>query len=89
VKDPFRRKEKPMKYVLMFTHEPALLADVDPGKAEEVYGKIYAWYGEHQAEISDSGAELQPAETATTVKHGGVVVDGPFNKPRRSSAGSA
>jgi hypothetical protein len=76
-----------MKYVLMFTHEPALLADVDPGKAEEVYGKIYAWYGEHQAEISDSGAELQPAETATTVKHGGVVLDGPFNEAKEVVGG--
>jgi hypothetical protein len=76
-----------MKYVLMFTHEPALLADVDPAKVEEVYGKIYAWFGEHASVIVDAGAELQPVETATTVKHGGVVVDGPFNEAKEVVGG--
>jgi hypothetical protein len=76
-----------MKYVLMFTSEPAQLAEVAPDKAQEVYGKIYAWFGEHQAQIADNGAELQGIETATTVKHGGVVVDGPFNEAKEVVGG--
>ena len=76
-----------MKYVLMFTSEPALLAEVDPARAEEVYGKVYAWFGEHQAVFADQGAELQGIETATTVKHGGVVVDGPFNEAKEVVGG--
>jgi len=76
-----------MKYVLMFTSDPAQLAEVDAEKTQEVYGKVYAWFGEHQAVITDSGAELQGVETATTVKHGGVVLDGPFNEAKEVIGG--
>jgi hypothetical protein len=76
-----------MKYVLMFTHEPAELAAVSEEDAQAVYGKIYAWFQENAASIADSGAELQPVETATTVKHGGVVVDGPFSEAKEVVGG--
>ena len=76
-----------MKYVLMFTSDPAQLADVSEEDAQAVYGKIYAWFQENGALITDSGAELQPVETATTVKHGGVVVDGPFNEAKEVIGG--
>jgi hypothetical protein len=76
-----------MKYVLMYTSEPALLAEVDPEKTQEVYGKVYAWFQEHGAVMADSGAELQGVETATTVKSGGVVVDGPFNEAKEIVGG--
>lgn len=76
-----------MKYVLMFTSDPAQLADVSEADAQAVYGKIYAWFQENAAVIADSGAELQPVETATTVKHGGVVVDGPFNEAKEVIGG--
>ncbi|RHW27995.1 hypothetical protein D0Z08_06870 [Nocardioides immobilis] len=76
-----------MKYVLMFTSDPAQLADVSEADAQAVYGKIYAWFQENAAVITDSGAELQPVETATTVKHGGVVVDGPFNEAKEVIGG--
>jgi len=76
-----------MKYVLMFTNEPAQLAGVDPEHAQAVYAKIYAWFQENAAVISDSGAELEPVETATTVKHGGVVVDGPFSEAKEVIGG--
>jgi hypothetical protein len=76
-----------MKYVLMYTSEPTLLAEVDPEKIQEVYGKVYAWFQEHGAVMADSGAELQGVETATTVKHGGVVVDGPFNEAKEVVGG--
>lgn len=76
-----------MKYVLMFTNDPAQLATVSEEDAQAVYGKIYAWFQENAALITDSGAELQPVETATTVKHGGVVVDGPFNEAKEVIGG--
>ncbi|KAA1425640.1 YciI family protein [Nocardioides antri] len=76
-----------MKYVLMFTHDPAQLAGVSEEDTQAVYGKIYAWFQENASVITDSGAELQPVETATTVKHGGVVVDGPFNEAKEVVGG--
>jgi hypothetical protein len=76
-----------MKYVLMFTNDPTQLAGVSEEDAQAVYGKIYAWFQENAAVITDSGAELQPIETATTVKHGGVVVDGPFNEAKEVVGG--
>ncbi len=76
-----------MKYVFMFTSDPAQLAGVSEEDAQAVYGKIYTWFQENAASIADSGAELQPVETATTVKHGGVVVDGPFNEAKEVIGG--
>ena len=67
-----------MKYVLMFATDPGAQADVEPQVAQEVYGRIYEWFGANAASIADGGAELLGAETATTVRSGGVVVDGPF-----------
>ena len=48
-----------MKYVLMFTSDPALLAGVSEEDAQAVYGKVYAWFQENAAVFADSGAELQ------------------------------
>ncbi len=79
-----------MKYVLMFTSTPELDAAVPPERAQEVYGRVYQWFEEHDAEISDGGAELQPVTTATTVRHGGsgpVLVDGPFTEAREAVGG--
>ena len=56
-----------MKYVIMFTSTPELDAAVPPERAEEVYRRVYDWFGTHAEKISDSGAELQPVTTATTV----------------------
>lgn len=79
-----------MKYVLMFTSTPELDAAVPPERAQEVYGRIYQWFGEHADHIDDSGAELHPVSTATTVKHGGeapVVADGPFSEAKEVIGG--
>lgn len=79
-----------MKYVIMFTSTPELDAAVPAQRAQEVYGRVYEWFGEHAAVITDSGAELQPAETATTLRHGSdgpVVVDGPFTEAREAVGG--
>lgn len=79
-----------MKYVLMFTSTPELDAAVPPERAQEVYGRIYQWFGEHAEHIDDSGAELHPVTTATTVKYGGeapVVADGPFSEAKEVIGG--
>lgn len=81
-----------MKYVLMYVSRPDLEAAVPAERQQEVYQQIYAWFGEHAAEIADGGAELQPPETATTVTHGGdgaapVVVDGPFSEAKEKIGG--
>jgi len=81
-----------MKYALMFTSRPDLDESVDPEQAQAVYKRVYEWFQEHGAagRFADSGAELHPITTATSVKHGGdgpVVVDGPFNEAKEVIGG--
>lgn len=79
-----------MKYVIMFTSTPANDAALSPEVGEELYGRVYQWFQDNEAAIVDSGAELQPVETATTVRHGAqgpVVVDGPFTEAREAVGG--
>lgn len=79
-----------MKYVLMFTSTPELDAAVPPERAKEVYGRIFEWFGQHADHLDDSGAELHPVTTATTVKHSGdgpVVADGPFSEAKEVIGG--
>ena len=79
-----------MKYVLMYTSTPELDANADPEAAQELYRKVYEWFGTHAGVMADSGAELLGVETATTVKHGddgAVVVDGPFNEAKEIIGG--
>src|SRR5688572_13988939 len=75
----------------MYTNRPDLDATIPAERAQQVYGEIYGWFEKNASAFADSGAELQEIATATTVKSGDegenpVVVDGPFNGPRRSSA---
>ncbi|GAA3206239.1 YciI family protein [Microbacterium terregens] len=79
-----------MKYVIMFTSNPELDAAVPPERRQEVYGRIYEWFGEHGEKFVDTGAELEAVATATTVKHasdGPVVVDGPFSEAKEVIGG--
>ncbi|TDN88548.1 YciI family protein [Microbacterium sp. BK668] len=79
-----------MKYVIMFTSTPELDAAVPPERAQEVYARVYEWFGQNAAKIADGGAELQPASTATTVAHGTegpVVADGPFSEAKEVIGG--
>lgn len=79
-----------MKYVIMFTSTPELDAAVPPERAEAVYRRIYDWFGEHGEKFADSGAELEPVTTATTVRHADgapVVVDGPFSEAKEVIGG--
>ena len=79
-----------MKYVIMFTSTPELDAAVPPERAEEVYRRVYEWFGAHAEKITDSGAELEPVNTATTVTYNGgapVVTDGPFSEAKEVIGG--
>ena len=79
-----------MKYVIMFTSTPELDASVPPERAQEVYTRVYEWFGQHEASIVDAGAELKEHTLATTVRHGEsgpVVVDGPFSEAKEVIGG--
>ena len=79
-----------MKYVIMFTTTPELEAAVSPEHAEQVYGRTYEWFGTHREMMTESGAQLQPVNTATTVSYGGdgpVVADGPFSEAKEVIGG--
>lgn len=79
-----------MKYVIMFTSTAEHDAAVAPEVAQDVYARVYQWFQDNAAAIEDSGAELQPVDTATTVRHaaqGAVVVDGPFTEAREAVGG--
>lgn len=79
-----------MKYVIMFTSTPSLAEEVTATTNTEIYARIYDWFVEHADSFADSGAELQPVATATTVRHGAdgpVVVDGPFSEAKEIIGG--
>lgn len=79
-----------MKYVIMFTTTPELDAAVSPEHAEQAYNRTYEWFGTHREVMTESGAQLQPVATATTVRHGGeapVVADGPFSEAKEVIGG--
>lgn len=79
-----------MKYVLMFASVPELDAQQSPEALQEDYALIYKWFEDNADKIVDGGAELQPVETATTVKFGdggSVVADGPFSEAKEVIGG--
>ena len=82
-----------MKYVLMFCGDENAYADIDPEVTKTVYEEVFAWFGEHTeaGRIANGGAELQPTNTATTVRAGTngepVVVDGPFSESKEVVGG--
>ena len=81
-----------MKYVLMFVDTPELSDAVPAERQQEVYQQIYEWFGEHGAAFADTGAELQPPSTATTIRSGvnggpPVVVDGPYSEAKERIGG--
>ncbi|GAA2989840.1 hypothetical protein JOD63_001793 [Microbacterium terrae] len=79
-----------MKYVIMFTSVPVLDRQLSEETRQEDYAQIYQWFQDHGSAIADGGAELEPVETATTVKYGEsgpVVADGPFSEAREVIGG--
>jgi hypothetical protein len=73
-----------MKYAMLIVDEPGYWESLPEDKRNEAFGRIAQWWGElSQKGTIVGGHQLQPAQTAKTVKvHGGKaeVADGPFNK---------
>ena len=72
-----------MKYVLMFCGTQAdqeAFESLTPEELGRRYGQVGRWFAENNGKLGASN-QLQPRETATTVRHGGaepVITDGPF-----------
>src|SRR5260370_5115359 len=73
-----------MKYVMLIVDEAGFWETLPEAKRNETFGRIGQWWGAlEQKGTIVGGHQLQPAQTATTVKvHGGKaeVAGGPFNK---------
>jgi hypothetical protein len=84
-----------MKYVLLFCGteaDAAAFAALTPDELRERYAKVGAWFAEHRSRIGATD-QLQPPETATTVRFGPdgppVVTDGPFLEGKEAIGGYA
>jgi hypothetical protein len=68
-------EEAAMKYALLIFPKPGSHEALEPDE----YGPVNAEYLALRADPRClGGAHLQPAETATTVRHGALITDGPF-----------
>ena len=76
-------KEDDMKYVMLIADETGFWESLPEEKRNETFGRIGQWWGElSQKGTIVGGHQLQPPQTATTVKvHGGKaeVARGPIN----------
>jgi len=73
-----------MKYVILIVDETGYWETLPEEKRAQAFDRIGQWWGDlSQKGVIVGGHQLQPAQTATTVKvHGGKaeVADGPFFK---------
>lgn len=73
-----------MKYAMLIFGDDHEWTALSPAEEEDVMAQIYGWYERWQptGKIAEGGAELQPRETAKTVRAGGngqpVITDGPY-----------
>ena len=72
-----------MQYVMLIADETGFWESLSEAKRNETFGRIGQWWGElSQKGTIVGGHQLQPPQTATTVKvHGGKaeVASGPIN----------
>ena len=82
-----------MKYILLFCGNEERWDSMDEAERNGMYQRIGEWWGRHSAAGTIvGGEELQPAATATTVRHEGdrtVVTDGPFIEAKETVGGFA
>ena len=64
-----------MKYALLIYPKPGSHEALGEDEAKAVSAEYYAFRDDPRCL---GGAHLQPLETATTVRHGGLITDGPF-----------
>jgi hypothetical protein len=83
-----------MKYMVLIASTADGWDDLNAEEQRALYQRIGTWWGEHEAtgEILE-GHQLQPAETATTVRldrnRGASVTDGPFIEGKEMVGGYA
>jgi hypothetical protein len=81
-----------MKYMLFLADDGSWM-QAPREEIDRMYGKIGEWWGRHaQAGTIVEGSQLQPRDTATTVRFNGakpVVTDGPFIEAKESIGGYA
>jgi hypothetical protein len=76
-----------MKYVMLILNTDAI-AKLSADEQQSWSSEVMAWYEKHggTSVIADMGAQLQPAETARTVRAAGVT-DGPFMETKEVLGG--
>ena len=73
-----------MKYAMLILGDDQDWAALSPAEEEDLMKQVYAWFEQWQptGKVLDGGAELQPRETAKTVRAGAdgrpVITDGPY-----------
>jgi hypothetical protein len=83
-----------MKYMVLIASEPNGWDHLNADAQDALYQRVKSWWGEHSAtgEILE-GYQLQPAETATTIRlsasGNSTVTDGPFVEGKEIVGGYA
>jgi hypothetical protein len=73
-----------MKYAMLICGDDREWTAVSPADEQDVMKQVYAWFERWQptGKVADGGAELQPRDTAKTVRVGEngqpVITDGPY-----------
>lgn len=84
-----------MRYVLLFTGNQDEFHTMTPEQTQAVYGQIGEWWGKHSAAgVIEGGEQLQPPNTATTVRHSNgngspQITDGPYIEAKEQIGGFA
>ncbi|HLI40995.1 MAG TPA: YciI family protein [Streptosporangiaceae bacterium] len=77
-----------MKYVILLMNTEAQQR-MSEAERQAWYSEVFAWYekgGGGSGKLADGGAQLQPPETAKTVRASGVT-DGPFMETKEVLGG--
>lgn len=73
-----------MRYAMLIFGDDREWTALSPADEQDVMKQVYAWFERWQpiGKIADGGAELQPRDTAKTVRAGAngepVITDGPY-----------
>ena len=82
-----------MRYVLLFAGDQSAFNTMTPADMQAMYGQIGEWWGKHSAAgVITGGEQLQPPNTATTVRHNNgsaAITDGPYIEAKEQIGGFA
>lgn len=82
-----------MRYMLLFAGDQASFNAMTPDESRDMYGQIGEWWARHSSTGTlVSGEQLEPPNTAKTVRHDGadrLVTDGPFIEAKEHIGGFA